>query len=256
MTRKSLTCDAEATQAHADAIIEALRSNAGFTVTWLNHFSAQRAFDSAHSAALEAVDVVGVDGKLLQLLVAAPARTSADCVLPVVFESHVALRIALIGGTSVAAVDHANAVRKRINDMSEVVLSVDGYESTNSLDALADACGQARANLIIVGLSAGRQEQVAVTLSRRLPTAVVVTCGGFLDQLEYEHYYPGWAYPLRLNWLVRLAREPRRLWRRYTIDGARAVLRRRELAEKIHALPGYGGVSGASAEVSDAPLAA
>jgi hypothetical protein len=34
---------------------------------------------------------------------------------------------------------------------------------------------------------------------------------------------------LRLNWLVRLAREPRRLWRRYTVDAVRAVRARADL---------------------------
>jgi beta-1,4-glucosyltransferase len=65
-----------------------------------------------------------------------------------------------------------------------------------------------------------------------------LTCGGFLDQALQVNYYPAWAYPLRLNWLVRVLREPRRLWRRYTVDAVRAVAARAELRQGMRDVPG------------------
>jgi N-acetylglucosaminyldiphosphoundecaprenol N-acetyl-beta-D-mannosaminyltransferase len=45
------------------------------------------------------------------------------------------------------------------------------------------------------------------------------TCGGFLDQLiDGKNYYPAWADRLNIRFLYRLAKEPRRLWRRYLVD--------------------------------------
>jgi hypothetical protein len=41
---------------------------------------------------------------------------------------------------------------------------------------------------------------------------------------------------LRLNWLVRLAREPKRLWRRYTIDAVRALRARAKLVDYVTGL--------------------
>ena len=71
-------------------------------------------------------------------------------------------------------------------------------------------------------------------LAATSPGVLVVTCGGWLDQFAGgEPYYPAWAYPLRLNWLVRLAREPRRLWRRYTIEAIRAVRARADLIDYV-----------------------
>jgi N-acetylglucosaminyldiphosphoundecaprenol N-acetyl-beta-D-mannosaminyltransferase len=50
-----------------------------------------------------------------------------------------------------------------------------------------------------------------------------MTTGSYIDHLAdwdgvSASWYPRWADVLRLNWLYRLAREPRRLWRRYTIE--------------------------------------
>ena len=65
-----------------------------------------------------------------------------------------------------------------------------------------------------------------------------LSCGGFLDQVLRPGYYPAWAYPLRLNWLIRLAREPRRLWRRYTVDAVLAVVRSFAWRRVMRTVPG------------------
>jgi hypothetical protein len=65
-----------------------------------------------------------------------------------------------------------------------------------------------------------------------------MTCGGFLDQILQSNYYPAWAYPLRLNWLVRLAREPRRLWRRYTVEAVVALAHGRGWRQVTAGVPG------------------
>ena len=90
---------------------------------------------------------------------------------------------------------------------------------------------RAGAELVVVGLGAPLQDFYALEL--RAPGMLVVTCGGWLDQFCAVSYYPSWAYPLRLNWLVRLAREPRRLWRRYSVDALRALRARRALVEFV-----------------------
>jgi N-acetylglucosaminyldiphosphoundecaprenol N-acetyl-beta-D-mannosaminyltransferase len=53
----------------------------------------------------------------------------------------------------------------------------------------------------------------------KLHARLIMTGGGYLDHLaEAVDWYPKWIRRLRLNWLYRLWREPRRLWRRYTIE--------------------------------------
>jgi exopolysaccharide biosynthesis WecB/TagA/CpsF family protein len=93
-------------------------------------------------------------------------------------------------------------------------------------------------DMVLVGLGAGLQEQVLLEAASAMPRGYALTCGGFLDQVLHPGYYPGWAYPLRLNWLVRLAREPRRLWRRYTVGALLAVARRRDWRTAMDLVPG------------------
>ena len=82
----------------------------------------------------------------------------------------------------------------------------------------------------MVGLGAPLQDQYALQLADAgLRGALVATCGGWLDQVTTPDYYPRFAYHAKLNWAVRLVREPRRLWRRYTVDAVRARRRQVEL---------------------------
>ena len=53
----------------------------------------------------------------------------------------------------------------------------------------------------------------------RLNVPVIITGGSYLDHLaERVYWYPGWVNKVRLGWAYRLAREPRRLWKRYSLD--------------------------------------
>ena len=48
---------------------------------------------------------------------------------------------------------------------------------------------------------------------------MIITGGSYIDHLsESVHWFPSWMLRLRLGWLYRLYREPRRLWRRYTVE--------------------------------------
>jgi Glycosyl transferase WecG/TagA/CpsF family len=53
---------------------------------------------------------------------------------------------------------------------------------------------------------------------------VIFTAGGWLDQLaDRPQYFPPLVHQLRLGWLLRIIREPRRLVRRYTLDAVSAL---------------------------------
>jgi N-acetylglucosaminyldiphosphoundecaprenol N-acetyl-beta-D-mannosaminyltransferase len=48
---------------------------------------------------------------------------------------------------------------------------------------------------------------------------VIITGGGYLDHLaESVDWYPAWMLKMRLGWAYRVYREPRRLWKRYSLD--------------------------------------
>jgi hypothetical protein len=120
---------------------------------------------------------------------------------------------------------------------------------------LEDIVLTSQPDIVIVGMGAPRQEIVAQQIAKMLRRGLVFTCGGFLDQIRQGNYYPAWAYPLRLNWAVRLVREPKRLWRRYTVQALSALRIRRRLREEIWSLEGF-SAHAASFAAGSAPLTA
>lgn len=214
----------------ARRLAENLAHGTGGTITWLNHYSALRALQAG--VALEEFDYLGLDGIFLCRLVGvegAACRTSADLLLPRLLEQTDDLRIALIGSRHEALLRVADKLAREYGH--RVVLMRDGYSGLPELPTLRRELQASRAQLVIVGLGTPLQDRYALGLRSR--GVLVATCGGWLDQFSADSYYPSWAYPLRLNWLVRLAKEPRRLWRRYSLDAVRALRARTDLVDYI-----------------------
>jgi exopolysaccharide biosynthesis WecB/TagA/CpsF family protein len=206
-----------------DEVLE-LWGRGGLTVTWLNHFTAQH----AEAATLRHIDAIGIDGTLLQLLLGrnAPARTSADLLLPVLLarDATADARIALIGGRPGRAAAAASRLGER------VVVAADGYAELARLREDPSPLAAEAPDIVLLGLGAGLQDAVALELADVLPRAAIFTVGGWLDQLAAaETYFPRWVHALRLGWAWRLVHEPRRLLRRYTVDALEAARRRQAI---------------------------
>jgi N-acetylglucosaminyldiphosphoundecaprenol N-acetyl-beta-D-mannosaminyltransferase len=126
-------------------------------------------------------------------------------------------RVFLVGGRPGVAVAAGRALERRWPGL-EVVGAHHGFADREELGHIVELISAGDPGLVLVGAGAPVQEHLALRLADRLPATVVATCGGYFDQIiRPASYYPTWAYPLRLNWLVRLCREPRRLWRRYLL---------------------------------------
>lgn len=200
----------------------------GGLVTWFNHYSILVALQNG----LPTSDFthIGVDGTLLlRLLSKDGTRTSADLTVPKVLLGK-SLTVGLIGGSLEMAKSHAESFQSKF-PLCTVTWSLDGYSGIPV--ALATLKSMPIPDIILVGLGAFVQEQVSSAIwaeaSVKDKGTLVMTCGGWLDQLTIHEYYPAWAYPLKLNWLVRLAREPVRLWRRYSLEAIRAIWMRRNI---------------------------
>lgn len=92
----------------------------------------------------------------------------------------------------------------------------------------AEVCAEIRAagvKLLFLGLGCPKQEQWMAAHSRRL-TATMVGVGAAFDFIAgTKPQAPRWMQASGLEWLFRLVHEPRRLWRRYIVQGPRfAVL--------------------------------
>ena len=78
---------------------------------------------------------------------------------------------------------------------------------------------EAKPDIVFVGLGFPKQERVIAALVADLPTAWFVGCGAAIPLAAgVVPRAPGWMQRAGLEWLFRLLREPRRLFRRYLVD--------------------------------------
>lgn len=78
---------------------------------------------------------------------------------------------------------------------------------------------EAKPDILQVGLGTPLQQRFVAENHDRLEVPVIITCGAYLEHLaERREWYPRWVLRLRIGFLYRLYRDPRRLWYRYTVE--------------------------------------
>lgn len=94
-----------------------------------------------------------------------------------------------------------------------------GFEDDErEMAQVCEAVRSARPDIVFVGLGFPKQERVIARLRSALPGASYVGCGIALSFVSGDiPRAPFWAQRLGLEWLHRMAQEPRRLWRRYLV---------------------------------------
>lgn len=76
-----------------------------------------------------------------------------------------------------------------------------------------------RADLVLVGMGMPRQEEWILRHAHLSPGAVLANVGGCLDYYAgTQTLAPRWIGSIGIEWLYRLIRSPRRLFRRYIIE--------------------------------------
>jgi exopolysaccharide biosynthesis WecB/TagA/CpsF family protein len=201
-------------------------------ITFLNHFSLQQGM--LLSVNYKEFTGIGVDGSLLRMILQNKVEhNSADLYLPELLQK-MPLKVFVIGGTSETCKANSELLANRFS-LAKIVGYVSG--DSDGLRGAADGINQTNPDLVIVGLGPGLQDIEALRLWKLSQSVggsrLFVTCGGWLDQLQKVDYFPKWAYFFKLNWLLRLAREPRRLWKRYSYWAFRSIAKRHELRKSV-----------------------
>jgi N-acetylglucosaminyldiphosphoundecaprenol N-acetyl-beta-D-mannosaminyltransferase len=128
------------------------------------------------------------------------------------------IRHFLAGGQPGVAEQLAAACRERFGNPNVVGTYTPPFHPLTD-DELADLAARiaaARADIVWLGLSTPRQEQLAARLARVAHTRFLIAVGAAFDfHTGRIPATPRWLQPLGLEWAYRLASEPRRLWRRY-----------------------------------------
>ncbi|MEW1823708.1 WecB/TagA/CpsF family glycosyltransferase [Arthrobacter sp. NPDC080031] len=99
---------------------------------------------------------------------------------------------------------------------------------------LADEVAEAGVDILVVGLGKPRQELWIAQHGARSGAKVLLAFGAVVDFLAgHIRRAPDWASRSGLEWAWRLALEPRRLARRYLVDGPEAYLWLRRRSRRI-----------------------
>ena len=84
---------------------------------------------------------------------------------------------------------------------------------------------EAQPDLLCVAFGAPKQEIWMLENVPSLPVGAAISVGAALDtQAGLRKRAPKWTHRIGLEWLYRLVREPRRLWRRYLIGNTHFLL--------------------------------
>lgn len=195
----------------------------------MNSAAVSRDFFSALMAAdLRLRDGAGM-AILMKLLNQAPGlNLNGTDLIPKLLRRYAGRTIALFGTQDPWLARAQEAVVTQLAPGSPCLVA-HGFLDTARYVRLATAD---RPALIVLGMGMPRQEEVAAVLRAALGFPCLIVCGGaIIDFLGGKtSRAPGWMRGAGLEWLYRLALEPRRLFRRYVLGNPLFISRALRLA--------------------------
>jgi N-acetylglucosaminyldiphosphoundecaprenol N-acetyl-beta-D-mannosaminyltransferase len=113
-----------------------------------------------------------------------------------------------------------------------------GYFSREQEGEICEEINRSGADVLWVGLGVPLEHEFCIRNKHRLKAGWIVTCGGCFNFAAGDYVRaPQWMQNLGLEWLHRLAREPRRLFWRYAVTNPLALyllLTRTSSAPVVH----------------------
>lgn len=143
-------------------------------------------------------------------------------------------RVVLIGGGDHTRRAWPDALRRRFGGIApagERAVDWAWLDRQDSGGELAAWVARCRPDIVVVSLGKPRQELWMRDYGDATGARLLLAVGSAVDYIAGTGTRPPpWARQHGLEWAVRLAREPRRLWRRYLLEGPVAWMRlRRQL---------------------------
>lgn len=186
--------------------------------------------DDSVRAAMEGADVVAPDGMPLVWLGRRAGHDvervyGPDFMLALLERTGDGLRHFFYGGAPGVAEEMAARLRKRFPDL--VVAGTHCPDVATGAEVLEDdvaLINAARPDVVWVGIGHPKQELWMQTHRGLLDAPVLAGVGAAFDfHSGRKKEAPGWVKRSGLQWLHRLASDPRRLWRRYLVGNSRFV---------------------------------
>ncbi|HKG22840.1 MAG TPA: WecB/TagA/CpsF family glycosyltransferase, partial [Blastocatellia bacterium] len=96
-----------------------------------------------------------------------------------------------------------------------------GYFGAQESERIAGKIKESGADLLFVAMGSPAQEYWISSILRPAGVRFALGVGGSFDHLSgLARRAPAWMQSAGLEWLYRLMREPRRLWRRYLVGNS------------------------------------
>lgn len=129
-------------------------------------------------------------------------------------------RFYFLGGSQGAA-DRAAEKIKEYFPTIKIIGTHHGYFDSKEEIEIIKEINELSPDILVVGLGMPYQEKWIHRNKKKLKVGMITNCGAYIEQTANKSvdYYPNWAYKYNLNWLYRILKEPRRLWKRYFFDG-------------------------------------
>jgi N-acetylglucosaminyldiphosphoundecaprenol N-acetyl-beta-D-mannosaminyltransferase len=131
--------------------------------------------------------------------------------------------IFLLGGNPGAAEACAERMRTEFPEVriAGCMAPPHGFEKDDrAIDEIVATLRAAAPEIVYLALGFPKQEELALQLAPHLPTTWFVGVGISFSFVSGEvQRAPRWMQAAGLEWIHRLAQEPRRLFRRYVVDG-------------------------------------
>jgi N-acetylglucosaminyldiphosphoundecaprenol N-acetyl-beta-D-mannosaminyltransferase len=173
-----------------------------------------------------------------------PAKVSGSDFVPLLLEraAERGWRVYFLGGAPGVADLAREKLRERLPKLQVVGVDVPWIstdEPPSQWEPVVEKIRAAKPHLVFVALGAPKQEIWIDTVRDALRPAVLLAVGASLDFVAGTiPRAPEWMSRSGLEWLYRLAREPRRLWRRYLVrDPKFVVLLGRVMLERARKSP-------------------
>jgi N-acetylglucosaminyldiphosphoundecaprenol N-acetyl-beta-D-mannosaminyltransferase len=215
-----------------EALLEAIRKTGRLRIAPVNASTVvMAASDTLFRETLEGMDMLLPDGYWLHWAARLLGRQGTNHVATVPLTYALLERLAPSGGTvfllgaEAAVVEKASLELGRRFPGLRVVGARNGYFLEGEEEAIVDQIMAAHPQVLLLGISSPKRELFVTRHRERLEVPVVMGVGGLLDILGGRTKEgPQWLRNYGLMWLYRFAKEPRRLWKRYTVANGRFAL--------------------------------
>jgi N-acetylglucosaminyldiphosphoundecaprenol N-acetyl-beta-D-mannosaminyltransferase len=137
------------------------------------------------------------------------------------------LAVFLLGGLPGAADKAAEVLKRRYPGLHFAGTCCPPYkfeEDIEEMTRVREMIFRAKPDLLFVALGAPRQENWMLQHCMTMPIGAVMSVGAAFDTMAgLRKRAPVWAQKSNTEWLYRLVKEPRRLWRRYLIGNTQFI---------------------------------